>query len=103
MTEEAAKEKGLDVRVIDVTTSGNAGASFFGRNTDGTSRIVVETKREVIVGATFVGFETAEMLQAATVAVVGEIPIDTLRHAIPPFPTRSEIWLKLIERYDEDD
>ena len=101
LTEEMAREKGIDVRIAEVTTSGNAGASFYGRNTDGKSRLVIDAEREVVVGATFVGFETAEMLQAATIAVAAEVPLERLRHAIPPFPTRSEIWLKLIEAYDE--
>jgi len=37
-------------------------------------------------------------LHAATVAVVGEIPLERLRHAVPPFPTRSELWLSLLEQ-----
>jgi dihydrolipoamide dehydrogenase len=65
----------------------------------GTSRIVVDEERRVLVGATFVGPETADFLHAATIAVVGQIPLDRLWHAIPAFPTRSEIWLKLMESY----
>ena len=53
----------------------------------------------MIVGATFVGPNTADFLQAATVAVVSEVPLDKLWHAVPPFPTRSEVWLKLLEAY----
>jgi pyruvate/2-oxoglutarate dehydrogenase complex dihydrolipoamide dehydrogenase (E3) component len=100
LTEEQAREKGIDVRIAEVTTAGNAGASFYGRNTEGRSRLIIDAEREVVVGATFVGFETAEMVQAATIAITGEVPIERLRHAIPPFPTRSEIWLKLLEDYD---
>jgi pyruvate/2-oxoglutarate dehydrogenase complex dihydrolipoamide dehydrogenase (E3) component len=48
------------------------------------------------VGATFVGVEVAEMLQAATVAIVGEVPLERLAQAVPPFPTRSEVWLGLL-------
>ena len=99
-TLEQAQEAGLTVRAVDVPTDGTAGASFYGRNTGGTTRIVVDTDREVIVGATFVGFETADFLQAATFAVVAEVPLADLRHAVAPFPTRSEIWLKLLEAYE---
>jgi len=53
----------------------------------------------VIVGATFVGVETADFLQAATIAVVGEVPLDKLWHAVPAFPSRSEVWLNLLEEY----
>ena len=80
-----------------MTTSGNAGASFRGREHAGTSRLVIDERRRVIVGATFVGTEIAEMLHAATVAVVGEVPLETLWHAVPAFPTRNEVWLKLLE------
>jgi dihydrolipoamide dehydrogenase len=59
---------------------------------------VVDDDRRVIVGATFTGPEIAEFLQAATVAVVGEITIDRLFHAVPAFPTRSEVWLYLLEQ-----
>jgi dihydrolipoamide dehydrogenase len=95
----SAQEAGLDVRAVDVETSSTAGASFVGRNTPGTSRLVVDEQRRVLAGATFCGVEVAEWLHAATIAVVGEVPIDTLWHAVPSFPTRSEIWLRLLEEY----
>ena len=54
----------------------------------------------MLVGVTFVGPEVADMLQAATIAIVGELPLSTLAHAIAPFPTRSELWLKFLEAYE---
>ena len=95
----SAREAGLDARAVDVETSKTAGASFHGRNASGTSRIVVDEGRRVIVGATFVGPDVAEWLHAATVAVVGEVELDRLWHSIAAYPTRSEIWLKLLEEY----
>ena len=95
----AAEGAGIDARAVDVPTSGTAGASFHGRDMPGTTRIVVDEKRRVIVGATFVGPETADFLHAATIAVAGEVPLDRLWHAVPAFPTRSEVWLKLMEAY----
>ena len=97
-----AREAGIDAGAVDVPTDGTPGASFQGKGTGGTSRLVVDQSRRVIVGATFTGFETADFLQAATVAIVGEIPLSKLRHAIAPYPSRSEIWLKLLERHEED-
>ena len=94
-----AREAGIDARAVDVQTSANAGASFRGRNTPGTSRLVVDEGEGVIVGATFVGPETAEFLHAASIAVAGEVPLERLWHAVPAFPTRSEVWLKLMESY----
>src|SRR6266511_3164625 len=98
-TLEQAKEDGIEARAVDVETSANAGASFHGRNMPGTTRLVVDESRRVLVGATFVGPETADFLHAATVAVVGEVPLERLWHAVPSFPTRSEVWLKLLEEY----
>ncbi len=94
-----AQEAGIEARAVDVPTSDTAGASFHGRNTPGTSRLVVDEQRRVLVGATFVGSETADFLHGATIAVVGQVPLDRLWHAVPCFPTRSEVWLKLMESY----
>jgi dihydrolipoamide dehydrogenase len=99
LTLAAAQEAGLDVRAVDVETSGNAGGSFVGRNAPGTARLVVDEKRRVVVGATITGAEVAEALHAATIAVIGEVPLDDLWHAVPSFPTRSELWLRLLEAY----
>jgi pyruvate/2-oxoglutarate dehydrogenase complex dihydrolipoamide dehydrogenase (E3) component len=97
-TLDAARAAGLNVRAADVPTQGNAGASFYGRDSSlGTTRLVVDDDRQIIVGATFTGPEIAEFLHAATVAVVGEVPLTRLFHAIPAFPTRSEVWLYLLE------
>ena len=92
-----AEEAGIDTRAVDVPTDGTAGASFYGKGTGGTSRLVVDKAEETIVGATFTGFETADFLHAATVAIVGKVPLKRLRHAVAAYPTRSEVWLKLIE------
>ncbi|MFG2041718.1 dihydrolipoyl dehydrogenase family protein [Dactylosporangium sp. NPDC048998] len=94
-TTATAEAAGLKVRVVDLPTSGNAGGSYYGRGARGTSRFLIEEERQVIVGATITGSEVADFLQAATIAVVGEVPLGRLRHAIPAFPTRSEIWLYL--------
>ena len=98
MTEDAAREAGLQVKCFEATTSGNAGGAFYGREAVGTARIVVDVSAGVIVGATITGAEVADFLQAATIAVTAEVPLSVLRHAVPPFPTRSELWLHLLEK-----
>jgi pyruvate/2-oxoglutarate dehydrogenase complex dihydrolipoamide dehydrogenase (E3) component len=96
-TVATAESAGMVVRTVEVPTSGSAGASFVGRNTRGTARLVLDDTRGVIVGATFVGFEVGEMLHAATIAVVAEVPLERIAHAVPCFPSRSELWLYLLE------
>jgi dihydrolipoamide dehydrogenase len=102
LTEAEARRSGIDVLVVSHRTSGTAGASFVGHNTAGTSQLVIDRRRDVIVGATFVGPEVADLLHAATVAVVAAVPMPVLLEAVAPFPTRSEIWLKLLERYEAE-
>ena len=98
-TLQSAQDAGLNVRAVDRETSLNAGGSFYGRNSRGTTRLVVDEDRRVLVGATFVGAEVADFVHAATIAVVGEVPLERLWHAVPSFPTRSEVWLNLLEEY----
>jgi pyruvate/2-oxoglutarate dehydrogenase complex dihydrolipoamide dehydrogenase (E3) component len=95
----SARDAGLNVRAVDRPVGANAGGSFVGRDAPGTARIVVDEDRRVIVGATFTGVEVAESLHAATIAVIGEVPLERLWHAVPSFPTRSEVWLRLLEGY----
>jgi pyruvate/2-oxoglutarate dehydrogenase complex dihydrolipoamide dehydrogenase (E3) component len=102
-TEASAKRAGIRTLSVDYPTENSAGGSFFGRNAAGTSRLVVDADRRVVVGATFVGPEVGEMIHAATVAVVGEVPLERLAHAVPSFPTRNELWLYLLERYEASD
>ncbi|WP_315094861.1 NAD(P)/FAD-dependent oxidoreductase [uncultured Cellulomonas sp.] len=97
LTEAAAREQGLDVRVLGYDLENVAGASVFAEDYAGHAQLVVDQARGVVVGATFVGPEVAEMLHAATIAVVGEVPLDRLWHAVPSYPTVSEIWLRLLE------
>jgi pyruvate/2-oxoglutarate dehydrogenase complex dihydrolipoamide dehydrogenase (E3) component len=93
----SARSAGMSVRAVDQSIDAVAGASFVGRGAPGMARIVVDEDRGVLVGATFAGAEVAEWLHAATIAVIGEVPLQRLAHAVPCFPTRSEVWLRLIE------
>jgi pyruvate/2-oxoglutarate dehydrogenase complex dihydrolipoamide dehydrogenase (E3) component len=95
----SAKQAGLNARAVDQPVGANAGGSFIGHEAPGTVRLVVDDDRRVLVGATFTGVEVAESLHAATIAVIGEVPLERLWHAVPCFPTRSEVWLRLLEAY----
>ncbi|HEY2206520.1 MAG TPA: NAD(P)/FAD-dependent oxidoreductase [Pseudonocardia sp.] len=97
-TERAARADGLAVRTIDLELS-VAGTYLHAQDYSGAVRAVVDTAREVLVGVTFVGPDVAELLHAATVAVVGEVPLSRLWHAVPAYPTISEVWLRLLEAY----
>jgi dihydrolipoamide dehydrogenase len=99
LTEAQAREAGVDVRVVTTGTGDVAGAYTMGNGIRGTSQLVVDQSRRVVVGATFTGPSTQELLHSATVAIVGEVTLDRLWHAVPSFPTVSEVWLRLLEAY----
>jgi dihydrolipoamide dehydrogenase len=97
-TAAQARAAGLAVRevAIDIAV---AGSSLQADGYDGSAVMVVDTAREVLVGVTFVGQDVSELLHSATVAVAGEVPLSRLWHAVPSFPTISEVWLRLLETY----
>jgi dihydrolipoamide dehydrogenase len=99
LTEAAARRAGRSIRVLDYDLSWIAGASAQSDHYEGMARAIVDTDRGVLIGATFVGPDVAELLHSATIAIVGEVPIDRLWHAVPPYPTVSEVWLRWLEAY----
>jgi dihydrolipoamide dehydrogenase len=99
LTATAAEKAGLRVRALDYDLSWVAGATVYADDYRGRARAVVDLDREVLVGATFVGPDVGELLHAATVAIVGEVPLDRLWHAVPAYPTVSEVWLRWLEAF----
>lgn len=98
-TAAQAERDGYRVRVVDYDIGSVAGAALYADGYRGHARMVVDLDREVLVGATFAGPAVSELLHSATIAVAGEVPLDRLWHAVPAFPTISEVWLRLLETY----
>ncbi|HEU4898110.1 MAG TPA: NAD(P)/FAD-dependent oxidoreductase [Actinomycetota bacterium] len=98
-TEAEARRAGTNLRVVTTPTGGVAGAYVQGNDIGGTCQLLVDESRRVVIGATFTGPGTQELLHSATVAVAGQVPLDRLWHAVPSFPTISEVWLRLLETY----
>jgi dihydrolipoamide dehydrogenase len=99
LTAAAAEKAGHRIRVVDYDMSGLSGASIAADDYVGQARMIVDEDRQVVLGATFVGADVGEILHSATIAVVGEVPLSRLWHAVPSFPTLSEVWLRLLESY----
>lgn len=99
LTEAAARKAGHDVRVVEYDMAALAGSYLLGDGYRGRAKAVVDERRKVLLGVTFVGSGVAELLHSATIAVTAEVPLDRLWHAVPPFPTVSEVWLRLLEEY----
>ena len=100
LTEQQSRDGGVDVDTYELDIS-VTGASILRDDYSGHAKLVVDAARETIVGATFAGDEVGELIHAATIAVVGEIPLERLWHAVPSFPTVSEVWLRLLEQWHE--
>ncbi|MHC2999372.1 dihydrolipoyl dehydrogenase family protein [Microbacterium sp. HJ5] len=98
-TEASARKAGIGIRVLDYDLSWISGASTHADHYRGRARAIVDDERRVLVGATFVGPDIAELLHSATIAIVGEVPVDRLWHAVPSYPTVSEVWLRWLEEY----
>jgi len=99
VTAAAAREAGHHVREVEVEFSSVAGASLHADGYQGRAHMVVDEDRQVLLGVTLVGSDVAELIHAATIAVVGEVPLARLWHAVPSYPTMSEVWLRLLEAY----
>lgn len=99
LTSDAARKAGYDIRVVDYDLGWVAGSSLQADDYAGKARMVVDEKRKVLLGVTFVGQDVSELIMAATIAIVGEVPIDRLWHAVPAYPSMNEIWLRLLEAY----
>ena len=99
LTAEQATAAGRRIRVVEYELGNVAGAALYADGYKGRAQMVVDEDRQVIVGLTLAGPGTGEMIHAATIAVAGEVPLSRLWHAVPSYPTMSEIWLRLLETY----
>lgn len=95
LTEAEAQQAGRPVEIVEYDLAAIAGASLQRDGYTGRAKLVIVD--DLIAGATFVGPEVAELVHAATVAIVGRVPVDRLWHAVPSYPTVSEVWLRLLE------
>ncbi|MCW2928433.1 MAG: family, FAD-dependent NAD(P)-disulfide oxidoreductase [Thermoleophilia bacterium] len=102
-TLQSARDAGLNVTSVDRDPQRTAAGSFYGRGTEGFTRLVVDVDRGVLVGATFVGPDISELLHSATIAIVGQVPLERLQHCVAPFPTRSEVWTRCVEAMERDE
>ncbi|MFF8818533.1 dihydrolipoyl dehydrogenase family protein [Leucobacter sp. NPDC015123] len=97
LTEAEARGAGLELRTVEYDMGKVAGAALHADGYVGRAKLVIDAARDVVVGATFVGQDVADLVHAATIAIVGEVSMDRLWHAVPAYPTISEVWLRLLE------
>ncbi|WP_328634789.1 dihydrolipoyl dehydrogenase family protein [Streptomyces sp. NBC_00356] len=99
LTLAEAEAAGHRVRAIDYDMANVAGSGLYADGYTGRARMIVDLDREILLGVTFVGPAVGELIHSATIAIAGEVPIDRLWHAVPAYPTISEVWLRLLEVY----
>jgi dihydrolipoamide dehydrogenase len=97
LTEQQARDDGIDVETVEYDMASLAGTYLLSDDYKGRAKLVIDRASDTLVGATFVGAGIAELVHSATVAVVGRVPVAALWHAVPSYPTVSEIWLRLLE------
>ena len=97
-----AERAGYRVRAVDVEMTSASGAGLYADGYRGRARMVVDLNEEILRGVTFVGPGVGELIHSATIAVAGQVPIARLWHAVPSFPTISEVWLRLLEAYRDN-
>jgi dihydrolipoamide dehydrogenase len=100
ITEATARERGIDVETLEYELGSIRGAALLRDDYTGRAKLVVDRATDTLLGATFVGSDVAELLHSATTAIVGKVKLETLWHAVPSYPTVSEIWLRLLESRD---
>jgi pyruvate/2-oxoglutarate dehydrogenase complex dihydrolipoamide dehydrogenase (E3) component len=99
LTTQEAERAGRRVDVVDYDMGRLAGAVQYADGYSGKARVLIDTDRNTIVGVTFVGPGTQELLYSATVAITSEMPVERLWHTVPAFPTISEVWLRILETH----
>jgi dihydrolipoamide dehydrogenase len=99
LSEAEAREAGTEVQCVEYDLAALAGTSLLRDDYKGRAKLVVDVASETLLGATFVGPDVGELVHAATVAVVGKVPLEVLWHAVPSYPTAAEIWLRLLEAW----
>lgn len=101
-TESQAREEGFAVRTRTARYPG--AVSFLALYRDGFqgwAKLVIDVETNTLLGATFVGPQFSELVQAATLAILAKVPVSLLRHAVAPHPTVNQVWDPLLAQESE--
>jgi pyruvate/2-oxoglutarate dehydrogenase complex dihydrolipoamide dehydrogenase (E3) component len=87
LTEAQAREQGLAVRTGITRLPASARGWIYKAGNDGFIKLIEDTSRGVLVGATSAGPAGGEVLGALVVAIHGQVPVSRLRDMIYAYPT----------------
>jgi len=97
LTEHAARASGANVETVEYDLGALSGTYVMREGYTGRAKLVIDATSDTLLGATFVGPEVSDLVHGATIAILGKVTLETLWHAVPSYPTPSEIWLRLLE------
>jgi dihydrolipoamide dehydrogenase len=95
LTEQAAKDKKLDIRVGRFPFAGNGKAIALGED-QGLVKVIFDKKTGQLLGAHMVGAEVTELIQGYVVAMNLETTEEELMHTVFPHPTLSEMMKEAV-------
>jgi dihydrolipoamide dehydrogenase len=95
LTEQAAKDNKLDVRVGRFPFVGNGKAIALGED-QGLVKVIFDKKTGALLGAHMVGAEVTELIQGYVVAMNLETTEEELIHTVFPHPTLSEMMKEAV-------
>jgi pyruvate/2-oxoglutarate dehydrogenase complex dihydrolipoamide dehydrogenase (E3) component len=87
LTEKQARDRGIAVEVTTSSVAASSRGFVHGPGNEGVIKLVIDTDRDVLVGATSVGPTGGETLAGLAMAVRAEVPMSTLRNSIYAYPT----------------
>jgi dihydrolipoyl dehydrogenase len=95
LTEQAAKDKKLDIRVGRFPFVGNGKAIALGED-QGLVKVIFDKRTGQLLGAHLVGAEVTELIQGYVVAMNLETTEEELMHTVFPHPTLSEMMKEAV-------
>ncbi len=95
LTEEAARAKGLDIKVGRFPYSANGKARGTG-HTEGLVKVIVDAKRNEIVGAHIIGHDASEQLANFVMARGAEVTAQHFLHTVHAHPTMGEAMVEAV-------
>jgi dihydrolipoamide dehydrogenase len=95
LTEQAAKDKKLDIRVGRFPFVGNGKAIALGED-QGLVKVIFDKKNGQLLGAHMVGAEVTELIQGYVIAMNLETTEEELMHTVFPHPTLSEMMKEAV-------
>ncbi len=101
LTEEQARERGLDVVTSHVALADAIARPWtYEKDPRGDLGLIADRGRQVLVGAWAVAPLAGEWIHQAVLAIKTHTPLEVLRDTVAQFPTFSEAYLKGVERLD---